>query len=165
MAVDLGAILTAMVTPFHADGYVDEEAAVRVMHHLVEHGSDGLVMCGTTGEASTMTDEEHLGVIALAVEELKGRCTVVAGVGSNDTRHAVHLTEKATELGADALLSVNPYYSRPSRRGVIRHYQEVDRATDRPILLSNIPHPTGADMPHDLPAELAQPAHAAGGKQ
>ena len=165
MAADLGAILTAMVTPFDADGGVDEEAAVRVMHHLVEHGSDGLVMCGTTGEASTMTDEEHLGVIALAVEEMKGRCTVVAGVGSNDTRHAVHLTERATELGADALLSVNPYYNRPNRRGIIRHYEEIDRATNLPILLYNIPQRTGSDMPNDLLAELAQLDNVYGVKQ
>ena len=165
MAVDLGAILTAMVTPFDADGGVDEEAAVRVMHHLVEHGSDGLVMCGTTGEASTMTDEEHLGVIALAVEEMKGRCTVVAGVGSNDTRHAVHLTERATELGADALLSVNPYYNRPNRRGIVRHYEEVNRATNLPILLYNIPQRTGSDLPNDLLAELAQLDNIYGVKQ
>ena len=154
-----------MVTPFDADGGVDEEAAVRVMHHLVEHGSDGLVMCGTTGEASTMTDEEHLGVIALAVEEMKGRCTVVAGVGSNDTRHAVHLTERATELGADALLSVNPYYNRPNRRGIVRHYEEVNRATNLPILLYNIPQRTGSDLPNDLLAELAQLDNVYGVKQ
>ena len=113
MTANLGAILTAMVTPFGADGRVDEEAAVRLMHHLVEHGSDGLVICGTTGEAATLDDEEHLGVIELAVGEMKGRCTIVAGVGSNDTRHAVQLTERATALGPDALLSVNPYYNRP----------------------------------------------------
>jgi len=165
MAVDLGAILTAMVTPFDADGHVDEEAAVRLMHHLVEHGSDGLVMCGTTGEASTMTDEEHLGVIALAVEEMKGRCTVVAGVGSNDTRHAVHLTERATELGADALLSVNPYYNRPNRRGIVRHYEEINRATNLPILLYNIPQRTASDLPNDLLAELAQLDNIYGVKQ
>jgi 4-hydroxy-tetrahydrodipicolinate synthase len=165
MAVDLGAILTAMVTPFDADGGVDEEAAVRLMHHLVEHGSDGLVVCGTTGEASTMTDEEHLGVIALAVQEMKGRCTIVAGVGSNDTRHAVHLTERATELGADALLSVNPYYNRPNRRGIIRHYEEVTRATNLPILLYNIPQRTASDLPNDLLAELAQLDNIYGVKQ
>ncbi len=154
-----------MVTPFDADGRVDEEAAVRLMHHLVEHGSDGLVMCGTTGEASTMTDEEHLGVIALAVQEMKGRCTVVAGVGSNDTRHAVHLTERATELGADALLSVNPYYNRPNRRGIIRHYEEINRATNLPILLYNIPQRTASDLPNDLLAELAQLDNIYGVKQ
>src|ERR1700748_2697524 len=110
--MNLGAILTAMVTPFDADGRVDEEAAVRLMNHLVDHGSDGIVVCGTTGEASTLSDEEHLRVIELAVGELGGRATVIAGVGSNDTRHAVELTEQATELGVDALLSVNPYYNR-----------------------------------------------------
>jgi 4-hydroxy-tetrahydrodipicolinate synthase len=165
MAVDLGAILTAMVTPFHADGHVDEEAAVRLMHHLIDHGSDGLVVCGTTGEASTMTDEEHLRVIALTAQEMKGRCTVVAGVGSNDTRHAVHLTERATELGVDALLSVNPYYNRPNRRGILRHYEEINRATNLPILLYNIPQRTASDMPNDLLAELAQLDNVYGVKQ
>ncbi len=157
MAENLGSILTAMVTPFDADGHVDEDAAVTLMHHLVEHGSDGLVICGTTGEASTLTDEEHLGMIRLAVEEMRGpSATIVAGVGSNDTRHAVHLTERATEIGPDALLHVNPYYNRPSRRGIVRHYEEVCRATDLPIVLYNIPQRTGSDMPNDLLAELAQ---------
>ncbi|MBV9836700.1 MAG: 4-hydroxy-tetrahydrodipicolinate synthase, partial [Solirubrobacterales bacterium] len=156
MAANLGAILTAMVTPFDAQGRVDQEAAVRLMHHLVDHGSDGLVVCGTTGEVSTLDDAEQLGLIALAVQEMGERCTIVAGVGSNDTRHAVHLTERATELGPDALLSVNPYYNRPSRRGIVRHYEEVVRATDRPIVLYNIPQRTASDMPNDLLAELAQ---------
>lgn len=156
MVSSLGAILTAMVTPFDGDGHVDEEAAVALMHHLVDHGSDGLVMCGTTGEASTLSDEEHLAVIRLAVEEMRGRCTIVAGVGSNDTRHAIYLTERATEIGPDALLHVNPYYNRPSRRGLVRHYEEVCRVTDLPIVLYNIPQRTGADMSNDLLAELAQ---------
>ena len=165
MPVDLGSILTPIVTPFDARGRVDEDAAVRLMHHLIEHGSDGVVVCGTTGEAATLSDEEQLGMIALAVQELGGRATVVAGVGSNDTRHAVHLTEKATELGADALLSVNPYYNRPSRRGIIRHYEEINRATDRPILLYNIPQRTASDLPNDLLAELAQLEHVVAVKQ
>jgi 4-hydroxy-tetrahydrodipicolinate synthase len=156
MSVNLGAILTAMVTPFDAEGRVDEDAAVALMNHLVEHGSDGLVICGTTGEASTLSDEEHLGVIRLAVEEMNSRCTIVAGVGSNDTRHAIEMTERATEIGPDALLHVNPYYNRPSRRGIVRHYEEVCRATDLPIVLYNIPQRTGSDMPNDLLAELAQ---------
>src|ERR1700694_3982131 len=104
MSASLGAILTAMVTPFDAALRVDEEAAVALMHHLVEHGSDGLVACGTTGEAATLTDDEALHMIELAVGEMRGRCTVVAGVGSNDTRHAIALTDRATEIGADAML-------------------------------------------------------------
>jgi 4-hydroxy-tetrahydrodipicolinate synthase len=165
MAVNLGSILTAMVTPFGADGGVDEQAAVRLMHHLADHGSDGFVICGTTGEASTLSDEEHLGMIRLAVEEMRDRSKVVAGVGSNDTRHAVWLTEQATELRPDALLSVNPYYNRPSRRGIVRHFEEVCRATDLPIIVYNIPQRTGSDMPNDLLAELAQLDNIVGVKQ
>ncbi|MBV9193723.1 MAG: 4-hydroxy-tetrahydrodipicolinate synthase [Solirubrobacterales bacterium] len=156
MPVHLGALLTAMVTPFDGDLHVDEAGAVALMHHLLDHGSDGLVVCGTTGEAATLSDEEQLGLIELAVRETRGKGTVVAGVGSNDTRHAVHLTERATEIGPDALLSVNPYYNRPSRRGIVRHYEEVTRATNLPIVLYNIPQRTGADLPNDLLAELAQ---------
>lgn len=165
MAPDLGAVLTPMVTPFAASGGIDEEAAARLVNHLLDHGSDGIVVCGTTGEAATLTDQEHLRMIELVVGEVGGRGSVVAGVGSNDTRHAVHLTEGATELGADALLAVNPYYNRPSRRGIVRHYEEINRATDRPILLYNIPQRTGSDMPNDLLAELAGLEHIVGVKQ
>jgi 4-hydroxy-tetrahydrodipicolinate synthase len=154
--LDLGPILTAMVTPFDDSGRVDEDAAVALMHHLVDHGSDGIVVCGTTGEAATLDDEEHLRVIELAAAEMRDVCPVVAGVGSNDTRHAVRLTERASALGADALLSVNPYYNRPSRRGILAHYREVTRATHLPIVLYNIPQRTGADLSNELLAELGQ---------
>jgi len=168
MTADFGAILTAMVTPFDASGRIDEGAAVRLMQHLAEHGSDGIVVCGTTGEAATLDDEEHLGFIELCVQEMRSSYpghTVIAGVGSNDTRHAVKLTERATELRPDALLSVNPYYNRPSRRGIFRHYEEIDRATDLPILLYNIPQRTGSDLSNDLVAELGQLEHIVGVKQ
>jgi 4-hydroxy-tetrahydrodipicolinate synthase len=154
--LDLGAILTAMVTPFDADGAVDEGSAVRLMHHLADHGSDGVVVAGSTGEAATLSDEEHARLVALAVEEMGDRLSIVAGCSSNDTRHAVHLTEQATEAGVDAILSVTPYYVRPNRRGIVRHYEEVARATDKPIVLYNIPSRTATDMPNDLLAELAQ---------
>lgn len=152
----LGAVLTPMVTPFDRDLRIDEQAAVGLMHHLVGHGCDGVVMCGTTGESPTLSDDEQARMIELAVGELGGRATVVAGAGSNDTRHAVHLTERATELGADAILSVTPYYSKPTRRGIVRHFEEVARATDKPVMLYNIPGRTATDMPNDLLAELAQ---------
>jgi 4-hydroxy-tetrahydrodipicolinate synthase len=152
----LGTILTAMVTPFDAQLRVNEDAAVRMMEHLVAHGSDGLVICGTTGEAATLTDDEHLRVIELAVQEMGGRATIVAGVGSNDTRHAVELTERATALGVDALLHVTPYYNRPNERGIKRHFAECAKATDKPIMLYNIPLRTGRDMSNELLAELAQ---------
>ena len=165
MESDLGAVLTPMVTPFDAKGRVDEDAAVRLVNHLLGHGSDGVVVCGTTGEAATLSDDEHLRMIELVVGEVGGRGTVIAGVGSNDTRHAVHLTERATELGADAMLSVNPYYNKPNRRGIIRHYEQVDRATDKPILLYNIPQRTASDMNNELLAELALLEHVVGVKQ
>jgi 4-hydroxy-tetrahydrodipicolinate synthase len=161
----LGTILTAIVTPFDAELRVDEEAFVALMGRLAEHGSDGFVVCGTTGEAATLTDEEHLALIGLAVRERPAGMTIVAGTGSNDTRHAVHLTERATELGVDATLSVTPYYNRPSPAGIVRHYQEVARATDRPILLYNIPARTGTNMSPRLLAELAQIEHIDGVKQ
>jgi 4-hydroxy-tetrahydrodipicolinate synthase len=160
-----GAILTAIVTPFAEDGGVDEQAFVDLMHHLAANGSDGFVVCGTTGEAATLDDDEHLRVIELAAAERPPGATIVAGVGSNDTRHAIHLTTGACERGADALLSVNPYYNRPNRRGIVAHYREVCRAADRPILLYNIPQRTGSDMPNDLLAELAQLDHIEGVKQ
>jgi len=152
----LGAILTASVTPFHADGRVDEDAAVRLWKHLLDHGSDGIVVGGTTGEAATLTDDEHVALVALAVREVGDRGTVVAGAGSNDTRHAIELTEQVTEAGAHAILSVAPYYNKPNRRGLLAHFREVARATDRPILLYNIPSRTAINMPPDLLAELAQ---------
>jgi 4-hydroxy-tetrahydrodipicolinate synthase len=161
----LGAILTAIVTPFHHDGDVDEQAFVSLMAHLCAHGSDGFVVCGTTGEASTLSDEEHLALVALAMAERPAGATIVAGVGSNDTRHAVHLTARACELGVDGLLSVNPYYNRPNRRGIVAHYREVSRAADRPIVLYNIPQRTGSDMSNALLAELAQLEHVEGVKQ
>jgi 4-hydroxy-tetrahydrodipicolinate synthase len=153
---DLGAILTAIVTPFDDDLRVDEDAFVAMHRHVCEHGSHGVVACGTTGEASTLTSEEHLRVIELACSQRPEGTTVVAGAGSNDTRHACRMTERATELGADAILSVTPYYTKPNRRGIVRHYEEIAKATDRPILLYNIPSRVVIDLPNDLLAELAQ---------
>ncbi len=161
----LGTILTAIVTPFDDQGRVEEEAFVALMHHLAEHGSDGFVVCGTTGEAATLTDEEHLGLIELAARERPPGTTIVGGTGSNDTHHAIHLTEGATEAGVDATLSVTPYYNKPSPRGIVRHYEEVAKATDKPILLYNIPSRTAVNMGPELLAELAQIEHVSGVKQ
>jgi 4-hydroxy-tetrahydrodipicolinate synthase len=152
----LGTVITAIVTPFHEDGSVDEETFVSLLHHLAAHGSDGFAVCGTTGEAATLNDEEHLRVIELAVQERPASTRIIAGTGSNDTRHAVAMTERATALGVDATLSVTPYYNKPNRRGITAHYEAVARATDKPIVLYNIPGRTATNMPPDLLAELAQ---------
>src|SRR5580658_835323 len=122
---DLGTILTAIVTPFDERNRVNEAAFVALMAHLGENGSDGFVVAATTGEAATLSDEEQLALIELAVAERPSGTTIVAGTGTNDTRHAVLLTERATELGADALISVTPYYNRPSPLGLKRHYEAV----------------------------------------
>jgi 4-hydroxy-tetrahydrodipicolinate synthase len=153
---DLGTVITAIVTPFDERLAVDEDAFVSLMHHLAANGSDGFVVCGTTGEASTLSDDEQLALIELAVRERPSGVSIIAGAGSNDTRHAMHLSERATELGADAVLSVTPYYNRPSRRGILGHYEAVAGASGVPVILYNIPSRTGTDMPNDLLARLAQ---------
>jgi 4-hydroxy-tetrahydrodipicolinate synthase len=146
-----------MVTPFRADGSVDEEGAVAIGRHLLANGSHGLVVAGTTGEAATMTDSEHLGLIELIVRELGDEGAIIGGTGSNDTRHAVHLTEKAVAAGVDAVLSVTPYYNRPNRRGLLAHFKAVAQAAaGTPVVLYNIPSRTATNMPPDLLAELAQ---------
>ncbi|MBO0849526.1 MAG: 4-hydroxy-tetrahydrodipicolinate synthase [Pseudonocardia sp.] len=154
--MSLGSVLTAVVTPFDDNLAVDEQAFVDLLHHLAAHGSDGFVVCGTTGEASTLDDDEHLRVIELACQHRPAGSTIVAGTGSNNTHHACHLTEKATELGVDAVLSVAPYYNKPNRRGLLTHFREVAAATDKPVVLYNIPSRVVIDMPNDLLAELAQ---------
>jgi 4-hydroxy-tetrahydrodipicolinate synthase len=154
--MSIGGILTAMVTPFDANGDVDEEATVRLMQHLLENGSDGLVITGSTGEAATLTDEEKARLWELAVSETPAEATIVAGTGTYDTRHTVELTERAGDLGVDAMLVVTPYYVKPNRRGLRAHYEAVAAATDKPIILYNIPSRTALDMPNDVLAELAE---------
>ena len=151
-------LLTAMVTAFAADGAVDEAATVALGRHLLANGSHGLVVCGTTGEASTLTDDEQVAVIQAIVDELSGEGAIIVGAASsNDTRHAVHLTERVVGTGVDAVLSVTPYYNKPSRRGITRHFEEVARAAgDKPVIVYNIPGRTATNMPPDLLAELAQ---------
>jgi 4-hydroxy-tetrahydrodipicolinate synthase len=150
-------LLTAMVTAFAADGSVDEAATVALGQHLLANGSHGLVVCGTTGEASTLTDDEQVSVIQAIVDELGDEGAIVGAASSNDTRHAVHLTERVAATGADAVLSVTPYYNKPSRRGITRHFEEVARAAGgKPVVIYNIPSRTATNMPPDLLAELAQ---------
>jgi 4-hydroxy-tetrahydrodipicolinate synthase len=162
---DLGAVLTAIVTPFDERLRVNQESFVALMRQLAGNGSDGFVVAGTTGEASTLTDDEQLGLIGLAVAERPAGKSIVAGAGTNDTRQAVRLTERATELGADAILSVTPYYNKPSRRGLVRHFEAVAGATDKPVLLYNIPSRTATNMPPDLLRELAEIPNVTGVKQ
>jgi len=161
----LGTILTAIVTPFDEQGRVDEESFVALMRHLADNGSDGFVVAATTGEAATLTDEEQLALVELAIAERPHGMTVVAGAGTNDTRHAVELTEGMCQFGPDAIISVTPYYNRPSPLGLKRHYEAVAAASDVPILLYNIPSRTGTNIGPELLAELAQIERIDGVKQ
>ena len=151
----LGSVLTAAVTPFDASGTVDEAAYRALVRYLLDHGSDGIVVAGTTGEASTLTDDERIALIRATIEECAGRGTVVAGTGSNDTAHSVHLTEVSKDLGADAVLVVTPYYNRPPAEGIRQHVAAI-AAVGLPVVLYNIPGRTGTNMPPELIADLAR---------
>ncbi len=150
-------LLTAMVTPFDASGAVDEDAAVALGRHLLANGSDGLVIAGTTGESATLDDHEHVALVELMARELGGEAPIVAGAGSNDTRHALALTERVVAAGAQAVLSVTGYYNKPNLRGTRRHYEEVARAAGGvPVILYNIPSRTAVNLPPEFLAQLAQ---------
>jgi len=150
-------LLTAMVTPFRADGAVNEEAAVALGRHLLANGSNGLVIGGTTGESATLDDDELVALVALMVGELGDEGSIVGGAGSNDTHHAAELSERVVGAGAHAVLSVTPYYNKPNRRGILRHFEAVARAAGgTPVVLYNIPGRTAVNMPPDLLAELGQ---------
>jgi 4-hydroxy-tetrahydrodipicolinate synthase len=135
----LGEVLTATVTPFDADGAVDYDRYRELCAFLVDNGSDGVVVNGTTGEASTLSERERADLIRTAVEAVGDRATVVAGTGTNATAHSIHLTEQAHEAGAHAVLVVAPYYNKPPPRGVVEHFKAVAAATDRPVVAYNIP--------------------------
>jgi len=135
----LGEVLTAIVTPFKADGSIDLEKFRELARFLVDNGSDGLVVAGTTGESPTLSDEEKLALFAAAREAVGDRATVVAGTGTYDTQHSAELTARAHELGVDAFLVVTPYYSKPPQRAIVRHFEEIAARTDKPVVVYNIP--------------------------
>jgi 4-hydroxy-tetrahydrodipicolinate synthase len=149
-------VITAMVTPFDEGGRVDEDAARRLAAHLVEHGSHGVVVAGTTGECPTLTDEEQISLLRAVIEEIGGGATVICGTGTNDTRHSRGLTRAAAEAGADAALVVAPYYNKPNRAGLRAHFEAVaEAAPDLPLILYNIPSRVVINMPPDFLSELS----------
>jgi 4-hydroxy-tetrahydrodipicolinate synthase len=152
----LGRLLTAIATPFHDDGAVDFDAFQRLAQHLVDSGSDGLVVAGTTGESPTLTDGERLDLVRAAVESVGDQAAVVAGTGTYSTAHSVHLTEEAHELGADAFLVVTPYYNKPPQRGIVAHFEAVAEATDRPIVVYNIPSRAVVNIEPETVSRLAE---------
>jgi 4-hydroxy-tetrahydrodipicolinate synthase len=152
----LGELLTAIVTPFKPDGSVDLDSFRALARHLVDNGSDGLVVTGTTGECPTLSDDERFELYAAALDEVGDRATVVAGTGTYDTRHSVHLTERAHELGVDAVLVVTPYYNKPPVRGIVEHFKAIAAATDKPVVVYNIPGRVVLNLDSDAIAQLAE---------
>jgi 4-hydroxy-tetrahydrodipicolinate synthase len=152
----LGEVLTAIITPFNADGSVNVEKFRELATYLVDNGSDGLVVAGTTGESPTLTDDEKLELCAAAVDAVGSRATVIAGTGTYDTRHSAHLTELADPLGVDGFLVVTPYYSKPPQRAIVRHFEEIAARTDKPIVAYNIPSRVVVNIEPQTIARLAE---------
>jgi 4-hydroxy-tetrahydrodipicolinate synthase len=151
-----GRVLTAMVTPFADDGSVDLEATARVAAHLADHGHDGVVVSGTTGESPTTTVEEDGQILRAVIDAVGDRLKVVAGVGTNNTVHSVELAEQAFKVGADGLLLVSPYYSKPTQEGMLVHFETVARASELPVMLYDIPGRTGVQIAEDTYKRLAE---------
>src|SRR6184192_4051651 len=152
----LGEVLTAVVTPFGRDGAVDFERFRELAQHLVERGSDGLVVAATTGESPNLTDDERVELFRVAVEALRGRGTVVAGTGTYSTAHSVHLTREAHELGVDGFLVVTPYYNKPPARGIVEHFKAIAAVSDKPIVVYNIPARVVLNIEPETMAKLAE---------
>ncbi len=146
----------AILTPMHADGSINWEEFGRLVDWQIENSTDAIIVCGTTGESSTMSDEEHLNAIRFAVERAAGRVPVVAGAGSNDTAYAVNLAKESKEAGVDGILVVTPYYNKTSQRGLIAHYNTIADATDLPMILYHIPGRTGVTIAPQTFKELSR---------
>jgi len=161
----LGEVLTAVVTPFAKDGSVDLDAFRSLCGHLLENGSDGVVVAGTTGEAPTLSDEERMTLFAVAVDAVGGHGTVVAGTGTYATAHSIHLTEQADALGVDGFLVVTPYYNRPPQRGIVAHVEAIAAVTDKPIVFYDIPSRVVVDAEPETITRLAEIENVRGVKQ
>ncbi|MEU0810409.1 4-hydroxy-tetrahydrodipicolinate synthase [Streptomyces sp. NPDC005970] len=151
-----GRVLTAMVTPFTADGALDLDGAQRLAAHLVDAGNDGLIVNGTTGESPTTSDAEKVQLVRAVVEAVGDRAHVVAGAGTNDTRHSVELARAAEQAGAHGLLAVTPYYSKPPQEGIFRHFTAIADATDLPVMLYDIPGRSGVPISTETIVRLAE---------
>jgi 4-hydroxy-tetrahydrodipicolinate synthase len=152
----LGEVMTAIVTPFNGGGAVNIDAFKRLCAHLVDNGSDGLVVAGTTGESPTLSDDERLQLFAAAVETVGDRASVVAGTGTYSTAHSVHLTREAERIGVDGYLVVTPYYNKPPVRGIVAHFEAIAAETDKPIIAYNIPQRVVLNLAPEALAQLAE---------
>lgn len=162
---ELGRILTAMVTPYTTDGAVDYAHARRLAGHLVRCGNDGVVVSGTTGESPLLSDDEKYRLFEEIKQELGANATVVAGTGTNDTRHSAHLTRLAEKAGADAILAVAPYYLKPPQDGIVRHMTAIAESTSLPVIVYNVPGRTGVNMTVDTILRCAEVPNIVGDKE
>lgn len=155
--MEFGRVVTAMVTPFDDQNRINWEETRRLIDFLIqEQGTDSIVVSGTTGESPTLTDDEKIELFRTAVEHAAGRCRIIAGTGSNDTAHSIHLTKAAEEAGVDGILLVTPYYNRPTQKGLYRHFKLVAESTKLPVMLYNVPKRTGVNLEADTVIRLAR---------
>ncbi|MDF2668051.1 MAG: dapA [Paenibacillus sp.] len=154
--MDFGRVITAMVTPLNNELQIDWQQVDTLIDYLIEEQqTDTIVVSGTTGESPTLNDEEKLQLFEAAVKRAQGRCRIIAGTGSNDTRHSIHLTQAAEQIGVDGILLVAPYYNRPSQEGLFQHFQAIAASTKLPIMLYNVPHRTGIHLAADTTIRLS----------
>lgn len=155
--MDFGRLITAMVTPFDGEGEINWEATSRLVDYLIEEQkSEALVVCGTTGESPTLTDEEKLKLFSYVLEKADGRCKIIAGTGSNNTRHSIHLTKEAEKIGVDGVLLVVPYYNKPNQEGLYQHFSAIAAGTTLPCILYNVPSRTSVSMSAATTLRLAE---------
>lgn len=154
--VNFGRLLTAMVTPFTAEGEVDYQGASKLALRLVENGSDGLVIAGTTGESPTLSTEEKIRLFSTVVETVGGKATVIAGTGTNDTKKSIELTKEAEKTGVDGIMAVVPYYNKPPQEGLFQHFKAIAETTSLPVMVYNIPGRTGINITPQTMVRLAQ---------
>ncbi|WP_268794513.1 4-hydroxy-tetrahydrodipicolinate synthase [Paenibacillus sp. DMB20] len=155
--VDFGRLITAMVTPFDRDGEINWDETGRLIDYLIdEQQSDSLVIAGTTGESPTLSEDEKLKLFTFSVEKAAGRCKIIAGTGSNDTKHSIELTKKAEQCGVDGILLVAPYYNKPNQEGLYRHFKAIAESTSLPVMLYNVPGRTGVSLSAETTLRLAE---------
>ncbi len=155
--MDFGRLITAMVTPFDGDGEINWDVTSQLVDYLIEvQKSEALVVCGTTGESPTLSDEEKLKLISFVLEKANGRCKIIAGTGSNNTKHSIYLTKQAEKIGVDGVLVVVPYYNKPNQEGLYQHFAAIAESTALPVILYNVPGRTGVSMSAATTLRLAE---------
>lgn len=154
--MNFGSVLTAMVTPFDRKGNIDLETTTRLINHLIENGTEGIVVCGTTGESPTLTSEEKVALFSHVVEVANKRVPIIAGTGTNNTKTSIEMTEKTEALGVDGIMAVAPYYNKPNQEGLYEHYKAIANSTSLPVMIYNIPGRSSVNIAPQTIIRLAE---------